>query len=106
MSNTKHKGVWIPDNLPVGVCLWKTPDGFISDGDGYLSMEGVIGNRIIESKMRAAAKYWTGEDNGEPKWFPGYRKITQMEYEDQMARLIDGEIPDEQDAARQARGEV
>ena len=103
----KSSAIWVPDNVPTGVCLWKMPnEGYISDGDGYLSMEGPVGSAIVESKMRKAAHYWTGNYEGVPAWFPGYRQISDAEHDDQMARLVDGKIPDPVDEIRQARGEV
>jgi hypothetical protein len=64
-------------------------------------MEGMIGDKRIEAKMLEASRYWLGNDYGRVEWFPGYRKISDDEWEDQQARFIDGKIPDEQDEARQ-----
>ena len=102
MGLEHKKTLYIPNQDPRGVCLWCMPSGgFLSDGDGYLSMNGYIGDQMVEKKMRDAVKYWTGSTDGEAKWFPGYRKISDDEWEDQQARLADGKIPDEQDEAKQ-----
>lgn len=86
-----------------GVCLWQMPSGgYLSDGDGYLSVQGKMRDPFLERKMREAVKYWTGSTDGKPVWFSGYRKVTQDEYEDQMARMEEGKIPDVVDEARQA----
>lgn len=87
-----------------GVCVWKLPDGsYFGNGNGsYLSMEGVIGDFRVEHKMRNAALWWMGDNFcGEPEWLHGARKVTDMEHDDQMERLVDGRIPDPVDEARQ-----
>lgn len=87
----------------IGVCLWEIDGKYLSDGDGgFLSLEGVIGDRRVEEKMRKAARYWTGIEVGQPKWLPGARKISDDEYDDQKERLLDGKIPDVVDEVRQA----
>lgn len=90
------KGRQIIHESDRGVCIWQVPSGgYIRDADfNYLSMEGPLHNHIIERKMREAAKTFTGSTDGKPVWFPGRRKISDMEYEDQMERLIDGKTPD------------
>ena len=91
----------IPESA-YGVCLWEYEGACLSDGDGnFLSLEGVVGDKRVEEKMRKAALYWMEEEAGHPKWVPSARKISYSEWEDQNARLLDGEIPDEVDAARQ-----
>lgn len=86
----------------VGVCLWEFDGKYLSNGeDSFLSMEGIIGDPVVEDKMRKAAHYWTGISLGKPVWLPGYRKVTDAEYDDQMARFLDGQIPDPIDEARQ-----
>lgn len=78
-----------------GVCVWRFDDGsLLSDGDGYLSLEGIINDKRIEEKMRKAARYWTQSDEGAPHWIRGARKISGLEYEEQQERLISGQIPD------------
>jgi hypothetical protein len=90
----------IPDT-GYGVCVWQVDGGFLSDGEGYLSMEGKLFDPLVEDKMRAAAAYWLQSSQGQPVWLPDARKISSMEHDDQMARLLDGKIPDEVDEARQ-----
>src|SRR4051812_20360871 len=78
-----------------GLCLWKLPvGGFIANiNDEYLCSQGKVGDKMIELKMRAAAKN-CGVELGEPFWLPGFRKVSQSEWEDQMAELLDGGTPD------------
>lgn len=88
-----------------GVCLWEMPDGsYLGDGDNnFLSLDGLMGDFWVESKMRKAAIYWAGEEAamGRPAWMEGARKLTDSEYDDQKARMESGMIPDWEDEARQ-----
>lgn len=91
-----------------GLLVWKLPDGtYIMNGDQeYLSVGPCkIGNPVAVSNMKAAVASM-GITVGEPFWLPGFRKVTQSEWEDQMERLIDGKTPDIVDVVRQADGEV
>ena len=88
-----------------GVCVWRVPTGgYIKDSDGnFLAAEGRLKDPIIEKKMYEAAKYWMGQDfGGQPEWLPGRRKVSDDEYDDQVARLEAGQIPDIVEEARQA----
>ena len=90
----KDSRLWVPERT-YGVCIWILPDGQpLSDGDGFLSAEGFVGDQDIERRVRDAAKYWTGSDEGEIAWVHGARKVTGSERDDQVARLHDGLIPD------------
>jgi L-ascorbate metabolism protein UlaG (beta-lactamase superfamily) len=87
-----------------GVCLWEIDGQYLGDADGnFLSMEGRMNYPRVEAKMRIAANYWLdGKLEGKPTWLNGARQISQDEWEDQKARLLDGQIPDEVEAVRQA----
>jgi len=78
-----------------GVCVWQMPDGsYVKNTEGdYFCAQGKIGNLNIEKRMRDAVKH-LGITTGKPAWFPGFRKITQSEWEDQMDRFMDGKVPD------------
>jgi len=102
MSSVQPKRTIAVPESSYGVCLWQMPDGSYFGADGkYLSLEGVMGDSRVEFKMRQSAYYWLGEEIGKPVWISGARKVTDDEYDDQSARLRDGLIPDEYDAARQ-----
>lgn len=90
----KNKKIWVPERS-FGVCIWILPDGLpLTDGDGVLSAEGLVNDEKIEQRVREAAKYWTGSDEGYPRWVPGARKITRSEHEDQAERLSNGLVAD------------
>ncbi len=93
-----------------GVCVWEIKDDtgvYLSDGDNrYLSLEGKLGEIVVEEKMRKAAGHYLGDrvKEGRPVWLPAFRKISDMEHDDQMDRLLSGKIPDEIDQVKQALG--
>lgn len=90
----KNKKLWVPPRT-YGVCIWIMPDGRpLSDGDGYLSAEGFIGDKNIEKRVKEAAKYWTGSDEGRITWVHGARKISASERDDQAERLNNGLVAD------------
>lgn len=90
----KNKKLWVPPRT-YGVCIWIMPDGRpLSDGDGFLSAEGFIGDEKIEKRVKEAAKYWTGSDEGRVTWVHGARKISASERDDQVERLNNGLVAD------------
>ncbi len=89
-----------------GVCVWELVDDtgqFLGEGEKYLSLEGKLGDEVVEQRMRIAVRSYIGDrvEYGRPVWIPGHRKISDMEADDQMARFLDGKIPDEVDEAKQ-----
>jgi len=87
-----------------GTCLWEMPGGgYLGDGDEFLSMEGKLGSPRVEKLMREHAIHHAGETAalGRAAWIEGARKVTRNEHDDQMARMLDGEIPDWEDETRQ-----
>ena len=90
----KSKNIWVPERA-YGVCLWIMPDGFpLSDGDGVLCAEGLVGDEALELRVAEAAKYWTGSEDGVIRWVPGARKVSSDERDDQAERLADGLVAD------------
>lgn len=90
-----------------GICVWQLSDGtYVQDEDGnYLSAgPAELYDRRVMKNMYAAARS-LGLKEGKPFWLPGFRKISQSEWEDQMERLQDGLIPDAADLYRQATGD-
>lgn len=90
----KNSSMWVPERS-FGVCVYFTSEGqALSDGDGVLCAEGIIGDNKIEKKVLEAGKYWTAEDNGYIRWVAGGRKVSSSEKEDQMDRLLNGLVAD------------
>jgi hypothetical protein len=100
LSMTKSKTTVIPKNLPWGVLVWQDSEGRIvanREGD-VLSVECFKGDLKALERMRQAAEYY-GIFGGRAAFLPGRRKISQSEYEDQMAEYLDGNpIPGDIDA--------
>jgi len=91
----------IPDT-PFGVCVWKLSDGSYIGMDGdHLCAEGRMYDKAIEARMEEAANNCIPDNDGKPHWLSDARKVTQSEWEDQMERAQEGEIPDWVDEARQ-----
>lgn len=105
----------VPESA-MGVCLWEMPEesyggGFLAEERGvFLCIEGVVGDREIEINIEKAARYWldanADEYVGQPHWIRGARQVTNNEYDDQMDRLVNGQIPDWEEAARIAYREA
>lgn len=90
----KSKKIWVPERA-WGVCLWIMADGFpLSDGDGFLSAEGLMHDSDIEKRVAEAAKYWTQSDEGHVAWVAGGRKVSASEREDQAERFSNGLVAD------------
>ena len=90
----KNKKIWVPERA-FGVCIRIMPDGLpLSDGDGVLSAEGLVNDPNVEKRVREAAKYWTGSEEGYPAWVPGARKVSDSERDDQAERLANGFVAD------------
>lgn len=90
----KNKKLYVPQRA-FGVCIWIMADGRpLSDGDGVLCAEGVVGDKNVEDQVKKAAIYWTGTDEGYTTWVGGARKVTASEKDDQAERLAAGLNPD------------
>lgn len=107
MGGIKLKNIKQEDEgRTTGVCVWKMSNGdILGDSDGnFLSLEGPLYNKFIESKLYDAVKGYIGEEveDGSPFWFAGARKISDDEYEDQVDRFNNGLIPDPLEAIQRA----
>lgn len=90
-----------------GLCVWQLPDGtYVQDAEGnYLSAgPAKLYNRTVMQNMVGAVRS-LGVTEGKPFWLPGFRKVSNSEWEDQMERLMEGKIPDAADLYRQATGD-
>ena len=85
-----------------GVCVWQFPDGsYLMDREqNHFCAQGRPYDPIVEYKLTQEV-LGMGIEEGKAFWLPGFRKITGNEWEDQMAALQDGEVPDAVDAYRQ-----
>lgn len=74
------------------------PNGsYIADQDkNFLSIASEFGDVRRIAELRAAVKSF-GIDVGEPQFFPGHRKVSDEQYEEQLARASSGLVPDSED---------
>lgn len=82
----------------IGVYLWEMPDGrWVADQDmNFLNVPALRGDlRAIASITKVAKAL--GLEEGRPVFSEGHRRVTDAEYEDQVARLQSGLVPDELD---------
>jgi hypothetical protein len=93
--------LWLPKGFKHRqkyLCLWQDDEGKIlglPTGEFLCAESFTKGDKLVEEKMRQAARHY-GVDTGSPIWHKG-RKVSAMEADDQMERLLDGKIPDEQE---------
>ena len=81
-----------------GVYIWKTPENKVvknENGDFLMIMSKKHDKNQIE-KLRLAAKS-CGIDGGEPVFWSGHRPVSEEEYQEQVARLTVGLVPDKLD---------
>ena len=80
--------------------VWETADGkIIADEDGnLLNVAATKGDRVkIDALTRVAHGYLRDlgmEPSGEAKFLSGHRRVTQEQYEEQLARQKAGLTPD------------
>jgi len=93
--NLKNTGKSIVEEVPYGMYVWKCADGEIAgDGDGnIMNVFCIKGDRRAIEALTAAAKHY-GFGDGTPVWWPGKRRISDEELEEQEARERLGLVPD------------
>ena len=90
----KNKKIWVPERA-YGICMWIKADGLpLSNGDEVLCAEGLVHDLDVEDRVRKAAIYWTGSEEGYCVWVPGGRKVSASERDDQAERLANGLVAD------------
>lgn len=107
----KTTGRQVVEEVPYGMYVWQTPDGeVLGDGDGnIMNVFCMKGDQKSIRALAEAARHY-GFPEGEAVWWSGKRRITDEEYEEQLARermglvadpLDYGAIKDEMRAQRQ-----
>lgn len=82
---------------PWGTYVFQCNDGeYLGDGDGrLLCVFGMEGDRSkMEALQKAAKHYGFGPEDGQVRYMPGRRPVTDEEYEEQVARQKAGLVPD------------
>jgi hypothetical protein len=81
-----------------GIYVWRKPDGkVVSDGNGNI-MNIPSKKYDLESikKITDAAKHY-GHPEGKAEFWAGTRRVSDMEYSEQLDRMKEGHIPSETD---------
>jgi hypothetical protein len=95
MLNKLGKAKVVADKTKYGVYVWEMPDGkWVGDDEGhYMLIPAVFGDAEKIKILKEAAEGY-GVTEGEPKFLPGRRKVSDEEYAAQEARLHAGLTPD------------
>ena len=91
-------GITVVGESELGLYLWELPDGqYLSDGDGnLLNIPSRLGDISRMQKIAEVAKS-LGFADGRPTFAPGVRRVTESEHQEQIYRMMNGEVPDEYD---------
>lgn len=94
----KQSKARVVNHVKYGVYIWQLPSGgYLGDESGnYLSIASELGDIARMNKLRQTAAS-IGFPEGSPIFLAGSRKISDEEYDVQMERMINGELPDEYD---------
>lgn len=86
------------DHEKYGLYLWQMPDGsFVADDAGnFLNIPSTYGDPSKINNITGVVNQF-GIFEGEPVFFGGRRRVTDDEFEDQKARMLDGLVPDTED---------
>lgn len=95
MGKIKNMRVTEVEEYDYGVYVWEMPDGrIVANEEGeYMSIQAKRNDIKAIMALTKAAEYY-GCSAGKPKFLQGRRKVSQSEYEDQMERMQEGQIPD------------
>lgn len=101
MGLTSNKKSFVASKYDqIGIYVWQMADGkyVMDENRNVLSIASRFGDVSRISKLAAAARQ-CGLNEGKPAFLPGFRKVTDEEYENQVDRMNNGLIPDEYDIA-------
>lgn len=81
-----------------GTYVWHKPNGkAFTDGEGNaLSIEAMKGDLSRVQELQDAARYW-GQPDGQAKFYPNMRKISEEEHTEQVDRMKQGLLPNMND---------
>lgn len=96
IGNSKIKV--IEKNYDWGLYFWVKPNGKVfGDGQGnLLNIPARRGDLQKMAELRKAAEYY-GCEGGHAEFHPGVKRISEMEYSEQIARMKEGLIPNMND---------
>jgi len=88
-------GKQLVEEVPYGLYVWETPDGWIVQDDdaNVMNVFAMKGDRKAIDALRQAAAHW-GFPEGKPVFWSGRRRIDDEELEHQLQRQRWGLEPD------------
>lgn len=91
-------GITVVGESDLGLYLWELPDGrYLGDDDGnLLNIPSRVGDVSRMNKIAQVARS-LGFAEGKPVFAPGVRRVSESEHQEQIYRMMNGEIPDEYD---------
>ena len=91
----KRTGIKTIRESDYGVYVWKLPSGnFLADTDfNILNVESRFGDIQKMKILQDTASYW-GYPDGTPEFIDGVYRVTDEEYEEQIAAMLNGQMPD------------
>jgi len=95
MPGVTHRRRRVSDGITVGLYTWQMPDGkILGDGDGnVLSVASRLGDISKMNAIRAYVYHELGIKQGSPHFLEGAVKLTEGENDEQIAQMINGEVP-------------
>jgi hypothetical protein len=90
----KGRAKAVDDGANFGLYMWQFPDGsYLSDGEGnYLNLPGMRHDIAKMNSVQQTANYY-GITEGKVVFMPGQTRVTDMEYEEDMQRFLEGNTP-------------
>lgn len=91
----KNVGKEVIEEVPYGLYVWETPDGWVVQDDdaNVMNVFAMKGDRKAMDALRQAAAHW-GFPEGRPVFWSGRRRIDDEELEEQLMRQKWGLEPD------------
>ena len=90
----KGRAKAVDDGASFGLYVWQFPDGsYLSDGEGnFLNVPGRRHDISKQAQVLETVKYY-GITEGKVAFLPGQTRATDMEYEEDMERFLNGQTP-------------
>jgi hypothetical protein len=98
MEPTSPKLTVVKKNRKDGIYVWILPNGkVVGDSQGnVMNIPAMEFDIDAINKITKAAKHY-GYNDGKAEFWPGTRRVTEMEHSEQLGRMKEGYIPSETD---------
>lgn len=90
--------ITVVEDVNFGIYVWVTEDRkVVKDQFGnFMNIPGVRGDLRAQKALGDAARHY-GIEGGKAVFIEGSRRISDDEYQEQLGRMIEGLVPDEND---------